>query len=47
MRRRWQELESGRISDILKSKAYFEQLVEFHCSIIPNLLFKEIRYVSN
>lgn len=40
MRRRWQELESGRISDILKSKAYFEQLVEFHWQYYSELAFQ-------
>jgi hypothetical protein len=30
MTKPWNVLESGRVSDILKSKKHFEQLIEFH-----------------
>lgn len=40
MTRRWEVLESGRISDILKSKAYYEQLVEFHWQYYSELAFQ-------
>jgi RES domain len=39
MSQRW-ELESGRISDLLSSKAYFEELVEFHWKYYSELEFQ-------
>ena len=39
MSQRW-ELESGRISDLLKSKRYFERLVEFHWEYYSELAFQ-------
>lgn len=45
MNRRWEVLESGRVSDIIKSKARFEDLVEFHWRYYSELAFqrKQIR----
>lgn len=40
MSRRWELLESGLISDILKSKARFERLVEFHWEYYSELAFQ-------
>ncbi len=40
MSRGWEELESGRISDLLRSKAYFERLVEFHWEYYSELEFQ-------
>jgi len=40
MIKRWEVLDSGRISDILKSKALFEELVEFHWHYYSDLLFQ-------
>ena len=40
MSRGWEELESGRISDLIRSKAYFERLVEFHWEYYSELEFQ-------
>jgi hypothetical protein len=40
MIKRWELLDSGRISDILQSKALFEQLVEFHWEYYSELAFQ-------
>lgn len=40
MSKGWERLESGRISDILRSKRYFEQLVEFHWEYYSELAFQ-------
>jgi len=45
MTRRWEWLESGRVSDIVKSKKLYEDLVEFHWRYYFELAFqrKKIR----
>ena len=43
MTRRWEVLDSGRIRDILKSKKYFEDLVEFHWDYYSELAFQRNR----
>jgi len=40
MSKGWERLESGRISDILRSKRYFEQLVELHWEYYSELAFQ-------
>jgi RES domain len=40
MSKGWERLESGRISEILRSKRYFEQLVEFHWEYYSELAFQ-------
>jgi RES domain-containing protein len=40
MIKRWELLDSGRISDILRSKVLFEQLVEFHWDYYSELAFQ-------
>ena len=49
MTRRWEWLESGRVSDILKSKKLYEELVEFHWRYYSELAFqrKKIREQLN
>ncbi len=49
MSRRWEELESGRVSDILKSKKLYEELIEFHWRYYSELAFqrKKIREQLN
>ena len=37
---RWESLEAGRISDIVRSKARFEELVEFHWDYYSELAFQ-------
>jgi hypothetical protein len=43
MSNRWELLEAGRISDIVRSKAYFEELVEFHWDYYSELAFQRNR----
>ena len=45
MSRRWELLESGRVSDIIRSKKLFAELVEFHWRYYSELAFqrKQIR----
>lgn len=40
MSKGWERLESGQISDILRSKRHFEQLVEFHWEYYNELAFQ-------
>lgn len=40
MSRRWELLDSGSVSEILKSKAHFERLVEFHWYYYSELAFQ-------
>src|SRR5712692_105152 len=40
MSKRWEVLDSGRVSDILRSKEQFEQLVEFHWAYYSELAFQ-------
>jgi hypothetical protein len=40
MSRRWELLDWGRVSDILRSKAQFEALVEFHWDYYSELAFQ-------
>jgi hypothetical protein len=40
MIKRWEVLDSGRISDILRSKTLFEELVEFHWNYYCELAFQ-------
>jgi hypothetical protein len=40
MSKGWDDLESGWISDILRSKKYFDQLVEFHWQYYSELAFQ-------
>ncbi len=49
MTRRWELLESGRISDIVRSKKFYEDLVEFHWRYYSELAFqrKKIREQLN
>lgn len=49
MTRRWELLESGRISDIVRSKKFYEDLVEFHWRYYSDLAFqrKKIREQLN
>jgi hypothetical protein len=49
MTRRWGLLESGRISDIVRSKIFYEDLVEFHWRYYSELAFqrKKIREQLN
>jgi hypothetical protein len=43
MSRRWEILESGRISDILRSKVRFEELVQVHWAYYCELEFQRNR----
>lgn len=43
MIKRWEVLDSGRISDIVKSKARFDELVEFHWQYYSELAFQRNR----
>lgn len=49
MKPRWELLESGRVSDIVKSKKLYEELVEFHWNYYSELAFqrKHIREELN
>lgn len=49
MTRRWEGLESGRVSDIVNSKKLYEELVEFHWRYYSELAFqrKNIREQLN
>ena len=49
MSRRWELLESGRISDLVRSKKFYEDLVEFHWRYYSELAFqrKNIREQLN
>ena len=49
MTRRWESLESGRVSDIVQSKKLYEDLVEFHWRCYSELAFqrKKIREQLN
>lgn len=40
MTRRWEGLESGRVSDIVNSKKLYEELVEFHWRYYSELAFQ-------
>ena len=49
MKRRWEILDSGQVSDITRSKKYFEQLVSFHWRYYSELAYqrKQIREELN
>ncbi|MGH9516316.1 MAG: hypothetical protein ACRD3P_11640 [Terriglobales bacterium] len=49
MTRRWDRLESGRVSGIVKPKKLYEELVEFHWRYYSELAFqrKDIREQLN